>query len=297
MRVWLNGQLQDIRKASVSPLDRGFLYGDGLFETLRSYRGKPFLLAGHLDRLAEGAKALELTMPPRPLLAEGVANVIEANGLAERDARVRITLTRGAGPGGLWPEEPGPPTALVTAQPLDLPGWLVEGAGARAVVSKQRVLSGAPRVKTTSFQPHVMAKAEAARAQCWEALLCNERGEVAEGATSNVFALLPSGALVTPPRDAGLLAGLTRDVVLRIAKPALCLDAAEAPLTLAELRTARELFLTSSVAEVVPLVRVDGQAVGDGALGPVARAVRDAYRAEVARICGNGNPMRNDSVK
>lgn len=297
MRVWLDGALVDIRKASVSPLDRGLLYGDGLFETMRAYQGKPFLLGEHLARLAEGCAALALPMPPGKQLADAVRAVLDANGLGDRDARVRITLTRGAGPGGLFPEQALEPTVLVAAQPLDLPPWLVAGEGARAVTSAQRVLSGAAHVKTTSFQSHVLAKAEAQRGNAWEALLLNERGEVAEGATSNVFALRGDGVLVTPPATAGILPGLTRAVVLRLAKPALCLDAREEPLRPLDLVQAREAFLTSSVAEVVALTKVDGRAIGDGAPGPVTRAVRDAYRAEVARSFGNGNPMRNDSVK
>lgn len=284
MRVWLNGELKDIRKAGVSPTDRGLLYGDGLFETLRAYRGKPFLLEEHLARLEEGCKAAELPMPARGLLRDAVGQVLDANNLRERDARVRITLTRGGGGGDLWPEEPGPPTVLVTAQPVLLAAGLYE-RGASAVTSRRRVLSGAPSLKSTSFQQHVLAKAEARRAGAWEALLLNERGEVAEGATSNVFALV-EGVLVTPPADAGLLPGLTRAAVLRLAQPALCLEAREAPLRPEELAGAREAFLTGSVAEVVPLVKLNGHALGDGAPGPVTRSVLHAYRAEVARVLG-----------
>lgn len=283
MRVWLNGEVVDSRKAALSPLDRGFLYGDGLFETLRAYRGKPFLLEEHLTRLDAAAKEVELPLPPRARFVAAVAAVLEANGLGERDARVRITVTRGLGGSELWPESPGEPTALVTAQPLDLPSWLHE-RGASAVTSARRVPSGRPAVKSTSFQAYVLAKGEARRASAWEALLLNDKGEVAEGATSNVFALL-DGALVTPPVEAGILPGLTRAAVLGLAKPALCLDAREAPLQPRELAQATEAFLTSSVAEVVPLVRLDGMALGDGAPGPATRAVMKAYRDEVRRRC------------
>lgn len=282
MKVWLDGALRSLEEARISPFDRGFLYGDGLFETLRAYAGKPFLLEEHLARLEEGAKHLDLPAPSHAEVRRAVEAVLKANLAPGEDARVRITLTRGAAPGDLWPAQ-AQPTLLVTAQPVALPPGLHE-RGAPAIVSAQRVLSGAPRVKSTSFQAHVLAKGEARRAGAWEALLLNERGEVAEGATSNVFALL-DGALVTPPVSAGALPGLTRGVVLRLAQPALCLDAREAPLSVASLADAKEAFLTSSVAEVVPLVRVDGRALGDGFPGPVTRAVMQAYRDEVRRAC------------
>lgn len=278
MKVWLDGDVVPLEQARISPLDRGFLAGDGMFETLRCYRGKPFLLPEHLDRLALAGKELALPVPGREVLARAVAEVLRANALAE--ARVRITVTRGAGPGELWAE--GPPTVLVAAWPVEVPAGLYV-RGAAVVTSAQRVPARA-HPKSTSFQAHVLAKAEARRANAWEALLLNDRGEVAEGATSNVFALL-DGALVTPPVEAGALAGITRQVVLRLAQPALCLAAREDTLRPGDLHAARELFLTSSVAEIVPVVRVDGQAVGDAHPGPVTRAVLAAYRDEVAREC------------
>lgn len=277
--VWLNGRVLPLAEARISPLDRGFLHGDGAFETLRAYRGKPFLLDAHLDRLELAGKELALPLPDRATLARAVGEVLRANALAE--ARVRITVSRGEDGPDLWPEAPVP-TVLVTAQPVALPSWLYE-RGAAVVTSSLRVPARA-HSKSTSFQAHVLAKGEARRAGAWEALLLNDRGEVAEGATSNVFALL-DGEVVTPPTAAGALAGITRAAVLRLAQPALCLGAREAVLRPRDLLAAREVFLCSSVAEVVPVVRVDGQAVGDGHPGPVTRAVLDAYRAEVARAC------------
>jgi branched-chain amino acid aminotransferase len=281
VKVWLNGQLLDEEKARVSVRDRGFLYGDGLFETLRAYDGKPFLLEAHLERLAASAKLLELPPPPLAVLTQALRDTIAANRDLARDLRVRVTLTRGPEGPGLWPAEEGAPTMLVSAEAVHLPLDL-HTRGASLITSRHRVLSGGDRWKSTSFQVHALAKGEAVRAQAWEALLLNERGEVAEGATSNVFALL-DGNLVTPPASAGILAGITRSVVLGMAKPSLCLDAREAALRPADLAAAREIFLTSSIAEIVPIVRLDGRAVGDGFPGPVTRAVLDAYRAEVVQ--------------
>ncbi|HEV8360725.1 MAG TPA: aminotransferase class IV [Candidatus Thermoplasmatota archaeon] len=298
MKVWLNGALCEAADARVSALDRGLLYGDGLFESLRCFAGQPFLLGQHLERLAAAAAELELDLdlPPRKVLEEAVGALLAANGLARADARVRVTVTRGAGGEGLWPRDAPAPTVLITAEPVALPPWLEAGGGASAVTSAHRVASGRAHAKSTSFQVHVLAKREAARAGAWEAILRNDRGDVAEGATSNVFVLAHDGALATPPPEAGILLGLTRAVVLRIVQPTLCMDAREAPLPLEELRDAREAFLTSSVAGIVPLVKLDGRAIGDGAPGPVTRAARSAYAQEVQRSFGNGNSKRSDSV-
>lgn len=295
MKLWLDGRLVDVRKASVSPLDRGLLYGDGLFETLRAYRGVPFLLDEHLARLEESARAIELPVPGRGELRRAVEQVLAANNLLRRDARVRVTVTRGRGGGELWPEVPPEPTLLVTAQPVALPDWFGEGRGAAAVVGSARVLSGGPHLKSTSFQPHVLARGEARRKGAWEALLLNERGEVAEGAASNVF-VARGREVVTPPPEAGILPGITRAAVLRLA-PALGLRAREAALRPGDVLGADEAFLTSSVAEVVPLASLDGRALGAGAPGPVARRVWEAYRAEVERVAAAGKPIRSDSVK
>lgn len=300
MKVWLNGGLVEERDALVPALDRGLLYGDGLFETLRAYAGKPFLLEEHLDRLAGAADATAMPLPPRKALERSVREVVAANGLEQGDARVRITVTRGLAGEDLAAPASGFPTALVAAQPVRLPVDLYE-RGVSAVVSTVRVLSGGAAMKSTSFQPHVLAKLEARRAGAWEALLPNELGELAEGATSNLFAV-QGGQLVTPPPDAGLLPGLTRAVVLRLA-PSLGLRAVERPLSLSVLRAAEEAFLTGSVAEVVPLVAIDGRPLGAGGPGPVTGRVLAAYRDLVAaslrapQAVGNGKSKRSDSPK
>ncbi|MCA1813663.1 MAG: aminotransferase class IV [Halobacteriales archaeon] len=283
--LWFHDRLVPEAEAKVSALDRGFLHGDGLFETLRCYDGRPAFWQEHVDRLAASAKELRIPWPAD--LAGPVRAVLDANGL-RGDARVRITVTRGPGAFG---DMHGTPTLLVTAEPVALPDL---AAGARAIVSRHRVLSGQPAMKSTSFQLHALAKAEARAAGAWEALLPNELGELAEGATSNLFAL-HQGKLVTPPLGAGCLPGVTRAQVLRLA-PGLGVPAVERPLSLSMLRGAGEAFLTSSVAEVVPLVALDDAPIGSGAPGPVTRRVAAVYR-EAARASANGNPMRNGTPK
>jgi len=277
MKVWLNGQVLEASEARISPLDRGFLLGDGLFETLACHQGAPFLWEEHLDRLEASAKALDIGFPGRAMLRDAVMWVVAANGLAHADAaRVRITLTRGEGGegGGVWPDEVLAPTVLVTASPVHLPAGLAED-GAAAITSAVRAVAGAPTHKSTSFQPNVLAKGEARRAGAWEALLRNERGEVAEGATSNVFAVR-AGELHTPPPEAGILPGVTRAFVLRMARD-LGITAEESALRPQALAGAGEAFLTSSLAGIVPLVRLDGEPIGSGAPGPVTRRLQRAY--------------------
>jgi branched-chain amino acid aminotransferase len=282
--LWLHDRLVAEGEARVSALDRGLLHGDGLFETMRCYDGQPAFWREHVERLHASARELGLAVPE---LLRPVRAVLDADGL-RGDARVRITLTRGPGPFG---ELRGAPTLLVTAEPVALPDGLHE-RGAAAIVSRHRVLSGRPAMKSTSFQLHSLAKAEARAQGAWEALLPNEQGELAEGATSNLFAV-QQGALLTPPLDAGCLPGVTRAQVLRLA-PGLGLRAVERPLSLSVLRGADECFLTSSVAEVVPVVQVDARPVAAGAPGPVTMRVLAAYRA-AARA--SAAAMRNDSPK
>ena len=191
MKVWLNGQLVDDEAACVSPADHGLLVGDGVFETLRCYAGVPFALEDHLERLEEGAKALLLEPPARVRLVEAAHAVIEANALG--DARMRITLTSGAGPPGLL-RGGGEPTVLVTAQPLA--PW---PPTASAIVSNVRRDQDSPLagVKTISLVESVMALSEARARGAAEAILLNRRGDVCEATTANVFCVR-DGRVATP---------------------------------------------------------------------------------------------------
>ena len=263
MRIWLNGALVEEGDACVSPADHGFLVGDGVFETLRWYDGRPFDLDAHLARLAEGAATMRITAPPPSGLARAAHAVVEANGL--RDARMRITLTSGTGPPGLA-RGTGPPTVLIVALPLVPWPPTSTAATSRLRRDDQSPLSG---VKTVSLAESVAALAEARAAGADEALLLNSRGEVCEATTANVF-LVHDGVAATPPLDAGCLGGITREHVLQ-------LGAVERTLMPADIATAEEAFLTSSTREVQPLVAVDGRPVGDGQPGPVTGRLANAY--------------------
>jgi branched-chain amino acid aminotransferase len=273
VKVWLNGALADEEKACVSPADHGLLVGDGVFETLRCYGGAPFALDDHLGRLQAGASALGLEPPARELLREATSAVIEANGLA--DARMRITLTSGAGPPGLL-RASRQPTLLVSAQPL-VP-W---PPTATAIVSRWRRDQDSPLtgVKTISLVDSVMALTEARASGAAEAILLNGRGEVCEATTANVFAVR-GGRVETPALMSGCLAGITRDRVLGLCAK-FALGGGEAEIPAAALRDSDELFLTSSTREVQPLVELDGRPVGTGGPGKVTRRLAAAYSAMV----------------
>lgn len=273
MKVWLNGALADSEAACVSPADHGLLVGDGVFETLRCYAGVPFALEDHLGRLEAGAKALALTPPPRRSLQEATRAVIEANGLA--DARMRITLTSGAGPPGLLRGDTQP-TLLVSAQPLTAWPPTATAAVSRWSRDQDSPLTG---VKTISLVESVMALTEARAAGAAEGIVLNRRGNLCEATTANVF-VVRAGRVATPSVACGCLAGITRDRVLGLCA-ALGLGGDETEIPAAALREADEIFLTSSTREVQPLVELDRAPVGTGEPGQTTRRLAQAYREMV----------------
>ena len=263
MKIWLNGALAEERDACIAPADHGFLVGDGVFETLRWYDGRPFALDEHLARLEDGCRITGIPMPARAELDRAAHAVVEANGL--RDARMRITVTSGPGPAGLLRGD-GPPTVLVVA--VALTPW---PPTATAVTSSLRRDERSPLagVKTVSLAESAIALAKARAAGADEALMLNRNGDLCEATTANVF-LVHGGAAATPPLEAGCLAGITREHVLQ-------LGAVERPLSGADVETAEEAFLTSSTREVQPLVNVDGRVIGDGRAGPVTARIAEDY--------------------
>jgi branched-chain amino acid aminotransferase len=276
--VWLNGALLDTESARISPADRGFLLGDGVFETIRSYNSRLFALDRHLERLHEGADTLAIDLPPLETLAEAAEAVNSASGLA--DGRVRVTVTGGCGSPGLARED-GRPTMLVSAAPA--PSW---PAKATAVVAPWRVDEQSPLagVKTTSRADSVLAARHAASLGADEALLLNHRGELSEATAANVF-VVSNGRVETPPLSSGCLAGITREHVLRLCDE-LDIESREVAVTPASLADADELFLTSCTRQVQPLVRFEGLTIADGEVGPVTARLAEAFREVVERETG-----------
>ena len=263
MKVWLNGRLVDDHAACISPSDRGFLLGDGVFETLRSYSGRLPTLRAHLERLGTGAGVLGIALPPLAELEQGATDLLAASGLD--DARMRITVTSGTGPPGLARGE-ARPTVLITAAPLREPSGTATAVVPPWVHDERRPLAG---VKTISRAESVIALAYARERGADEALFLNTAGNLCEATTANVFAVR-DGLIATPPLSAGCLAGITREQVLRLCR-ALDLDAEERDLPAGVLQSADELFLTSSTRGVQALVAVDMAPIGNGEPGPLTR--------------------------
>lgn len=289
--VNLDGALVPPSAAKVSVFDRGFLYGDSVYEVIRTYGGRPFELDAHLARLRHSADRIGLVPKwgPERTAAE-LARALEASrggddpdpdaapwNVGERYARV--VMTRGAGEIGLDPALAVDPVALVVAQPLRGPPARAYAEGvAAAVVGVRRASPQAidPSAKTGAHLPNVLAVKEARAAGAHEALLLDDAGHVTEGSSSNVFAVA-GGAVLTPPLAAGILEGVTRGVVLRLARE-LGVPAREAPLRASDLAGADEVFITSTIREIVPVTRLDGAAIGAGRPGPVTARLHRAFR-------------------
>lgn len=287
LRTWVDGRLVGADRASVSVHDRGFRGGEGVFETLRVYDGHVFRIDAHLERALRGAGRLDIDVPtdgeatPVARLRAALTATVEANReVTGGEAALRLTLTPGAvDPATPFPGDPtGVPTTVVTCHPVtEDPGRRRDGV-AVVTVPWSRPLS---EVKSLSCLPAIQARRRARSRGAHEALLTGADGQILEGATSNVFALVDD-RLVTPPCDAGILPGVTRRVVLEIAGR-LGLPTDERAVDRGLLTRADEVLLTSTVREVVPVVAVDGDPVGGGAPGPVARDLWVAYRGEVER--------------
>jgi branched-chain amino acid aminotransferase group I len=278
--VFLNGALVPRRDAGVSAFDHGFLYGCGLFETMRAYSGRIFRLRQHLDRLAGSAAFLGIPLEGLDL-GQACRDVLEANRLG--DARIRLAVSMGAGEAVPDPPPHPDPTVLVVASKhVPIPRRRYED-GFKAIVSSIRQNSGSPvsRLKSSSYLGNLLARREAKGEGADEALLLNERGCLCEGSSSNVF-LVRDGGLHTPSDASGCLAGITRSAVIEIAA-GLGIPAAQREVRLEELLQADEAFVTNSIVEVMPLTVVDGTRIGRGVRNSITRKVMAAYRELVAR--------------
>jgi len=282
--VFLNGEIVEESAARVAAGDRGLLLGDGLFESLRAYRGKVFRLAAHLQRLRASAAFLRLTVPSTDeQIEKSIAELIGLNSCAE--AYVRVTLTRGAAAQGLRLDGAGPATLLIHARALQAQPAEQYRNGARLIISTARQNSANPlaRHKTLSYLLYLLARQEATDAGANGALLLNEHGQVAEESVSNVF-LARGGTLLTPPAHCGLLPGITRGAVLDLAR-AEGIPVAERPIAAGELFEADEMFLTNSLMEIMPVRSVDRRGIGGATPGPITSRVQALYRAAVEAEC------------
>ena len=264
MQVFLNGEFVEKEDAMISVFDHGLLYGDGVFEGIRLYSGCVFKLDEHLERLHRSAKAILLDLPmSHEAFAEAVCESCRVNDLT--NGYIRLVVTRGSGHLGLSPDGCGPPTVIIIADDIQLYPEELYRTGLKIItVATRRINSDAlpPAVKSLNYLNNILAKIEAKRVGFQEALMLNDKGEVAECTGDNVF-VVQRGGLYTPPLDAGSLRGITREVVIDIAKE-LGVPLNEQALTRYDLWTADECFLTGTAAEVIPCVEVDHRPVGTG---------------------------------
>lgn len=283
VEVFINGQYFAKEEAKVSVYDHGLLYGDGVFEGMRAYGGKVFRLKEHLERLYDSASAILLEIPmDLSDLANAVDATVSRNNLS--DAYIRLVVTRGAGELGLDPAKTSDPQVIIIADhialyPKELYEKGLEIITAATIRNHPAALS--PRIKSLNYLNNIMAKVEGKLAGCAEALMLNHKGEVAECTGDNIF-IIRQGRLITPPIDAGILEGITRNAVIELAKEA-SIPVEEIPFTRYDIYVADECFLTGSAAEVIPVIKLDDRSIGDGSVGPITKQLHKAFHELVRR--------------
>ena len=277
LKVWLNGDLQDREDAKISVFDHGVLYGDGVFEGIRSYGGKVFRLQAHVRRLYDSALGIRLTIPiSQEEMAKAITDTLQANSL--RDSYIRVVVTRGAGTLGLDPNRCPEPNVFIITDKISLyPDELYENGLDIITAATMRNHPNAvnPRVKSLNYLNNILAKIEAIDAGTLEAVMLNHLGYVAECTGDNLF-IVRDGAVFTPPIAAGILEGITRNEIIGIARER-GLEVREENITRQDLYVADECFLTGTAAEVVPVVRIDKRPIGTGRPGPVTKQLAEAF--------------------
>ena len=281
MLVYIDGHFVPKEQATVSVFDHGFLYGDGIYETMRAYGGWIYLVQKHLLRLKHSARTLSLKLPlPLEKIEEALNESLNVNKL--RDAYVRLHISRGPGEIGLDPALCIAPTMVIVAKPFhDYPAAYYENGVSVAIVKTRRnhPLALPPSAKGTNFLNNILAKIEAIKAGAYEGIMLNWEGHVAEGTISNVFHI-KKGVLYTPHLDTGILKGVTRDLVLRLAKKAR-IPIKETFIRPKSLFSADECFITNTTMEIMPVTMIDKMPLGNGMPGPLTLALHREYKKEV----------------
>jgi branched-chain amino acid aminotransferase len=278
LEIYLDGKWVPKSEAKISVFDHGLLYGDGVFEGIRSYRCLIFKLKEHLDRLYESAHTLMLQVPLDPKeMTKVIIETLQRNQL--RDAYIRVVVTRGVGDLGLDPQKCKKATLFVITDKIVLyPEKLYKNGLEIITVPTVRNFPEAvnPALKSLNYLNNILAKIEASHSGYMEALLLNHQGYVAECTGDNVF-MVKNGTLMTPPTYVGALRGITRGAILEIAKQK-DIPAQERILTRHDLFNAHEVFLTGTAAEVIPVVKIDGRVINEGEPGKMTRSLMAAFR-------------------
>ena len=278
IKIYLDGKFVDEENAKVSVFDHGFLYGDGVFEGIRAYHNSVFRLEDHVDRLYDSAKAINLEIPiSRAEMGEVILETCRQNNL--RDAYIRTVVSRGKGDLGLDPRNCSTPTIVCIASSISLYSQELYEKGLEVITvpTRRNGPEGVnPRIKSLNYLNNIMAKIEAGIAGVSEAILLNQEGYVAECTGDNIF-LVKNGVLKTPAIHVGMLEGVTRNEVIKLAKKA-GITVEETTFTRYDLFVADEVFLTGTAAEVVPVSKIDSRVIGSGKPGPVFNQLLADFR-------------------
>lgn len=288
IKAYINGRITAEVKACVSILDRGLNYGDGIFETIKAASGLPLFLSRHIERLEGGSSAIGLSAASlRPLMADiksgAIERLLRTNKLTTGSAYIRVTVTRGIDAGGHLPAKRPQPTAIIRTKPLDEKTLQRREQKGISAILIRGCVPAIPGVKTLNYLPNVLGISEASRRKADEGLFTDGRDLISEGTSSNLF-IVTKGTLKTPPvngsGDIGVLPGITRGYILELAG-SIGMKARETPITVKGLADCDEAFLTNSISGIVPLVSIDGKALGNGRPGPATRALQDIYNSLV----------------
>ncbi|MEK6238526.1 MAG: branched-chain-amino-acid transaminase [Planctomycetales bacterium] len=278
LKVYIDGALHDKEDAKISVFDHGLLYGDGVFEGMRSYGGAVFRLAEHLERLWESALAICLEIPiTREEMAQAVQDTLQANNI--RDGYIRLVVTRGQGTLGLDPNKCSNPQVIIITDSISLYPEEFYQNGLEIITAatiRNHPAALSPRIKSLNYLNNILAKIEGLQAGKVEALMLNTKGEVAECTGDNIF-IVRGRTLTTPSADAGILDGVTRRAVMELGEEA-GLDVRETPLTRHDVFIADECFLTGTAAELIPVVKVDERVIGNGRPGPVTLDLLERFK-------------------
>lgn len=275
--AYINGDFVKSDEARISIFDRGFLYGDGLFETMRAYSGRIFMVEDHIQRLFESADALEIPLErDRGALTSAIERLLNLNSLY--DAYIRLTVSRGIHTGVLTFNGSYEPTVIITAKELSPypPEYYIQGVKVIIGSIRQNSFSLLSRHKSLSYFGNLLAKEEARKKGAIDAVLLNTEGDVAECATSNIF-VVRSEQIFTPPLSSHILPGVTRRVILTLA-PQLGFEVEEKKIRPEELSASDEVFLTNSLMEVMPVVEINGEKIGSGKTGPFYKRIAESYK-------------------
>ncbi len=277
LKVFINGTLYSKEDAKISVYDHGYLYGDGVFEGMRSYAGSVFRMKEHLDRLWDSAERIQLEIPmTKEQMADAVNATLAANEI--EDGYIRLVISRGAGTLGLDPNKCPHPniviiTDAITLYPDEFYQNGLEIITAKTIRNHPQALD--PRIKSLNYLNNILAKIEGLAAGCVETLMLNHEGEVAECTGDNIF-IVRDGKLLTPPVEAGVLEGITRGAVMELAAGD-GVEVIESTMSLDDVYSADEVFLTGSAAEIVPVIKVDGNQISNGVPGVLTRRIADLY--------------------